>query len=154
MKATYNNRYGDTIVFQEASSDEVHMTGHAYMRIGWDNIYTKAYDAYMADVAKLDEPDFDLLIEDPSQNITRHCTFEEFKKWIHGYYPDRINPLSRYQKLVETDYATINMVDPSGGPYLKVGYDLSAYFGDRKKRIIESIQNQQDKVIFKIKQNG
>ena len=152
MKATYNNRYGDLIVFEDVSPNEVHMSGYDYgLRIGWSNNYTKAYEAYMADVSKLVEPDFDLLIDDPSQNITRHCTREEFEEFIHEYYPDRLNPLARYRELVETNHSDINMVDPSGGPFLKKGYDLSRYFNDKKKRLIESIELQENKVIFKIK---
>ena len=91
MKASYYNRYGDDILFEEIEN-EIHMSGFNmdWMRYGWSN--------------------------------------EDEKKII--------------------------MVDPSGGPYITLGSDLGLYFGDRKKRIIESIKidNENKKVIFKIKQ--
>ena len=102
-------------------------------------------------MSKLEEPDMDLLIDDPNQNITRPCSLKEFKEFIHEYYPDRINPLRKYQSLVKSDENDICMVDPSGGPYLCKGYDIGLYFNDRKKRIIESIQINNNKVYIKIK---
>jgi len=53
------------------------------------------------------------------------------------------------------DDEVITMIDPSGGPYTTVNSNLGLYFGDKKKRIIESIKidNKNNKVIFKIKQN-
>ncbi len=53
------------------------------------------------------------------------------------------------------DKNKIIMVDPSGGPYITINSSLGLYFGDKKKRIIESIKidNENKKVIFKIKQN-
>ncbi len=153
MRATYTNRYGDSIVFEQVSENEVHMSGYnpMWLRCGYENVYDQAYDTYMVDVRKLEEPDFDLLIDDPSQHVTRHCTFSEFKKFVHEHYEDRVNPLYKYRNLITTDYNDINMIDPSGGPYLQRGYDLSLYFGDKKKRTINSIEIQDNKVILKIK---
>lgn len=37
------------------------------------------------------------------------------------------------------DPNVINMVDPSGGPYLTLGSDLRLFFGDKKARIIKAI---------------
>ena len=45
----------------------------------------------------------------------------------------------------------INMVDPSGGPYLAIGSDLSLFFEDKKPRIVEAIKIFSDKVEFTIK---
>jgi len=153
MKVTYNNRYGDDIVFEQISDDIVQMSGFnpEWLRYGFENVYEPAYESYMDDVNKMIEPDMNLLIDDPSQNITRPCTFREFKEFIHEYYPDRINPLRKYQNLVKSDEKNIFMVDPSGGPYLCKGYDIGVYFNDKKKRIIESIQVNNSIVNFKIK---
>jgi len=53
------------------------------------------------------------------------------------------------------DNNIITMIDPSGGPYTTINSNLGLYFGDKKKRLIESIKidNENNKVIFKIKQN-
>jgi len=37
------------------------------------------------------------------------------------------------------DPKVINMVDPSGGPYLVVGSDLRLFFGDKTPRIVKEI---------------
>lgn len=44
----------------------------------------------------------------------------------------------------------INMVDPSGGPYLTVGSDLSLFWGDKQPRIIKSIKLLGKHIEFKI----
>lgn len=156
MKTIYNNRYGDDIIFEQISEVDVVMTGFnaEWLRCGYENVYDPAYESYMSDINKMVEPNFDLLIDDPSQNITRPCTFEEFKEFVHEYYPNRINPLRKYQNLIKSDENNICMVDPSGGPYLCKGYDIGLYFNDKKKRIIESIQIDNNKVYFKIKEHG
>ena len=153
MKTIYNNRYGDDIIFEQISEVDVVMTGFnaEWLRCGYENVYDQAYESYLSDVSKLEEPDMDLLIDDPSQNITRPCSLKEFKEFIHEYYTDRLNPLHKYRNLVKSNENDIYMVDPSGGPYLQKGSDLSRYFNDKKKRVIESIELQQNKVIFKIK---
>jgi hypothetical protein len=47
----------------------------------------------------------------------------------------------------------IDMVDPSGGPYLTVGFNLKPYFEDNKNRFIKSIKIDTDKIIFEINEN-
>lgn len=44
----------------------------------------------------------------------------------------------------------IDMVDPSGGPYLTVNSNLKLYFEDNKNRFIKSIKIDTDKIIFEI----
>ena len=152
MKTSYNNRYGDNIIFEDFGN-EVHMSGFnpEWIRYGWENIYTEAYAKYVEDVSKLDEPDMDLLIDDPSENVLRRCTFNEFKQFIHEHYEDRVNPLARYQKYVYSDKNDISMVDPSGGPYISKNTNLGLYFNDKKSRLVKSIQIVDNKVIFKTK---
>jgi len=152
MKATYLNRYGDNVLFEEFEN-EVHMSGFnlEWMRYGWENVYTEAYNKYVEDVSKLEEPDTNLLIDDPDQNGLRKCTLEEFKEFVHEWYEDRVNPLSKYRSLIVSDHNDINMVDPSGGPYITKGTNIGRYFSDKKDRIVKSIKIEPDKVIFKIK---
>ena len=61
----------------------------------------------------------------------------------------------------DEDPSIINMIDPSGGPYITIGTNLKMFFEDGVDRIIESISFIEDKsktaiddpicVLFKIK---
>jgi hypothetical protein len=44
----------------------------------------------------------------------------------------------------------INMVDPSGGPYLTIGSDLGLFWNDKQPRIIKSIRLLGGQIEFKI----
>lgn len=44
----------------------------------------------------------------------------------------------------------ITMIDPSGGPYLTIGSDLSLFWGDKQPRIIKSIRLLDGQIQFKI----
>ena len=111
MKAqTYKNRYGDVFTFTRDENHDILWEGNfEYCRIGMPNDYTKAYNAYINDV------------ENP-------MVFEEFKKAVHEYddetltydYPD-------YIKMVESLTDEIDMVDPSGGPYITRGMSLGSF---------------------------
>lgn len=150
MKATYNNRYGDTIIFEELQN-EVHMSGFnlEWMRYGYDDDYSEAYELYLLHCKALEEPDYNFLIDDPDQNRIRVMTYQEFANALRDSRVVK-DPLYKYWRYVRTDYNNINMVDPSGGPYIHIGADIGVYFGDKKKRILNSIQILKDKVIFKI----
>lgn len=58
---------------------------------------------------------------------------KEYTVEMSGYNPEWI----RYG--VEEDPNIINMVDPSGGPYITVGEDLRSFFNDKKPRIVKAI---------------
>ena len=44
----------------------------------------------------------------------------------------------------------INMIDPSGGPYLTIGSDLSLFWDDKQPRVIKSIKIFDKHIEFKI----
>ncbi len=152
MKTTYYNRYGDNIIFNTVDENEIHMSGYnpEWLRIGYENDYSKAYDAYRHHCNELTEPDNLLLVEDVSANKLREMTLHEFKEALHSENPGNRNPFSEYRKLVHsTD--KIHMVDPSGGPYIAKNTNLGLYFNDKKQRIVDTIEVQENKVIFKTK---
>lgn len=135
MKAIYYNRYKDKLTF-EHEGKTVEMTGHSpYYRIGYPNVYDKAYQTYLEDNAK---------------HLIPLMNFEEFKEEVHNYSK---NPAMRpYIELVYSDPDTIDMVDPSGGPYLTVGTNLKSFFGkDYEDLVIKEIKTEIGKVIFTIK---
>jgi hypothetical protein len=68
-----------------------------------------------------------------------------------GYNPEWI----RYALADDADGCNkaeehVSMVDPSGGPYLTIGSDLSFFWGDKQPRIIKSIRLLKGQVEFKI----
>jgi hypothetical protein len=134
MKATYQNRYGDNIVFEKVDDNTVKMSGFKseWVRYGYPNVYDDAYSAYCKDN------------ENP-------MSLKKFKEKIHEWKEGKINPLKQYQSLVYSDISTYDMIDPSGGPYISVGANLKHYFNDKKDMIVESISLDQSGAVFKIK---
>jgi hypothetical protein len=92
-----------------------------FMRYGWPNVYTKAYEKYI-ESARVDEDSFE-----------SNALLKMFGKYIYS------------------DRETIDMVDPSGGPYLAIGNNLKHFFGDKIDRIIDKIKIGEDKITFKLK---
>lgn len=105
----YKNRYGDVFTFTEDENHDVLWEGNfEFCRIGMPNDYTRAYEAYCNDVYN-------------------PMPLEEFKQAVHHYddetlkydYPD-------YVTMVDTLRDEIDMIDPSGGPYLSRGMSLDS----------------------------
>jgi len=133
MKAIYKNRYKDEITF-EHEGDTVVMTGGSWFRYSWPNVYDKAYEAFIQDNAK---------------HLIPLMSLEEFKKEVHNYKDETMRP---YSQLVYSDKDTIDMVDPSGGPYISLGDNLKEFFGkDYQDLVITEIKFKENVVTFKIK---
>jgi hypothetical protein len=107
----YKNRYGDVFTFTEDENHDVLWTGNfEYCRIGMPNDYTKAYQAYLDDKEELEEV----------------LSLEEFKTDVHVYEGDKyLYP--EYVRLIESLKDEIDMVDPSGGPYISRGMKLNSF---------------------------
>jgi hypothetical protein len=103
------NRYGDLYTFEILEDGNIQWSGSFdYCRVGWPNDYSKAFTTYLLDGGTLD------LIA--------------FKEKVHesvydsqGMYlgPSDLN--LAYGNLITSDRNIIDMVDPSGGPYLERG---------------------------------
>ena len=145
MKAIYYNRYNAKITFDHKGKT-VTMSGYGpYFRYGWPNKYDVAYTKYLASAyldAKLEG----------NQMLTQ----EEFEKALYVDKGDDSNwhknlLYQLFGKYIYSDKDTIDMVDPSGGPYLTVGTNLKSFFGkDYENLIIESIEIKKDKIKFKV----
>jgi hypothetical protein len=119
MKTTYKNRYGDEFTFTLQNDGNVLWEGKfEYIRIGYPNDYTKAYQSYLDDREGLDE-----------DNI---LCLEEFKRDVHEY-KDGVYLYPEYIKLVKPLTDEIDMVDPSGGPYMSRGMSLDRFGFERLK---------------------
>jgi hypothetical protein len=102
----YVNRYNDVYTFTKNEDGSVDMDGEfKWCRFGFSNVYKEAYEAYCADA----NTDGDGLM-----------TPGEFKDNV-------FNIDEKYRKLIYSDHDDINMVDPSGGPYLTSGMDMSKF---------------------------
>ena len=114
MKNTYKNRYGDEFTFTRDENHDILWEGEfEYCRFGMPNDYTRAYEAYCNDV------------ETP-------IPLEEFKKAVHHYDDETLTyDYPEYVKMVDTLVNEIEMVDPSGGPYITRGMPMDS-FGFKK----------------------
>ena len=114
-EVTYTHRYGDKIRFEFIGDKTIKVTGYQpYYRMGWPNVYEPAYEAFIAERA---EHGMDLV------------TFDEFKEVVHEYKDEELRLKMRpYAELVYSDQNTIDMWDPSGGPYLHAGQDMREFF--------------------------
>jgi len=109
----YKNRYGDVFTFTKQEDGNVLWEGNfEFHRYGMPNDYTDAYRAYTANGGLMG--------------------LKEFKEAVHEYNDETgYTPLAKqYGPLVYSDTKTINMVDPSGGPYLSTHTNLYERFGD------------------------
>jgi hypothetical protein len=112
MTKTYKNRYGDEFIFTLLEDGNIQWSGNfEYHRAGWPNVYDKAFEAFKNDGGEL--------------------TLEEFKKQVHESIYDEnkiyVGPTElakKYALLVYSNNNVINMVDPSGGPYLHEGMKI------------------------------
>ena len=107
-KISYINRYNDTYTFTLQEDGNILMEGDfKWVRCGWPNVYKEAYEAYRKDGGDMH--------------------IEEFKKAVHEYDKETFESSElnkKYASLVYSDTKTINMVDPSGGPYMTSGMDM------------------------------
>ena len=110
----YTNRYGDVYTFTKQEDGSVLWEGtFEHCRFGWPNVYKDAYQQYRKDGG--------------------HMHIEEFEKAVHEYNDEKseYTPLAKqYGPLVYSDTNTIDMVDPSGGPYLSTHTNLYERFGN------------------------
>jgi hypothetical protein len=130
-KIKYTNRYNDTFTFSKTDDGNILFEGEfKWVRGGWPNVYDTAYNEYCADV-----------------DTDERMTMGEFKEEVHKAIYDSegnyvsMSPISvKYAKLVYSDKNKLDMIDPSGGPYLHSGYDMGMFDESFKGMIIEEFK--------------
>ena len=104
--AEYKNRYGDVFTFEQLENGNIQWSGNfEYCRFGFPNDYTKAFFEYTRDTGG-------------------GISLEQFRELVHAYDNEKESYVledRKYAELVTSNTAIINMVDPSGGPYLASG---------------------------------
>ena len=131
----YKNRYGDIFTFElDADKNVIWKGNFDYCRYGNPNIYKEAYEQYRKDGGDMH--------------------IEWFKEEVHKYDKETFKPSEiseKYRSLVYSDTNTIDMVDPSGGPYMTSHMDLGDYLGEefsgRCIRSFESLKDDNWKII-------
>lgn len=131
-KIEYKNRYGDVFTFSKTEDGNILMEGHfEFMRFGHPNIYEDAYEAYKNDTEE-----------------SKQISFDFFKDEIHDEVYDDNNVYigrgeigKKYGKLVYSDINTIDMIDPSGGPYLAQDMDMGSFDNSFKGMIIDQFKS-------------
>ena len=145
MKAIYYNRYKDKITFDHKGKT-VTMSGYSpYYRYSWPNVYDTAYEKYVESA-----------VVDAELQDSQIMTQEEFEQALHvrkdedSYGYNALYIL--FGKYIYSNKDVIEMVDPSGGPYLSLGTNLRMFFGrDYEDLIVESIELGKKKIKFKVK---
>jgi len=116
----YINRYGDKFTFTETERGNIQWSGNfKHCRFGAANVYDDAYNEYKRDGGTLSMKEFINEVHD----IIR----DENGDYVS---PSRIG--QSYRELVYSDWNTITMVDPSGGPYITKGVDMKLFGFDGK----------------------
>jgi hypothetical protein len=109
MKNRYKNRYGDVFTFTRDENHDILWEGNfEYCRFGMPNDYIKAYNEYVHDGGELN--------------------FNDFKAEVHKYDDETHKYIyDKYIKMVGSLKNEIDMVDPSGGPYISIGMSLGSF---------------------------
>ena len=137
IKQTYVNRYRDQIVFEQ-EGDTILMSGYnpVYCRYGFPNIYTEAYEAYCSVVYEV--PD------------GQPMSLDKFKEVVHEWRDGTNWIMKLFGPLIISDTNTIDMFDPSGGPYMSVGTNMS-HFGGGLEGVVTHIKIVKDKLLLTVK---
>ena len=117
---TYINRYGEDYHFELQPNGNIKWTGNfEWHRCGYPNVYDTAYAQYVADGGTDSELVFKTRVHEWD---TEASTYTEFAK--------------KYMHLVYSDTESIDMVDPSGGPYIAAGQDMGWFHESFKGKMV------------------
>ena len=118
----YRNRYGDVYTFEPLENGNIQWSGNfKHCRCGMPNDYTKAWEKFQENYGGLD--------------------YEEFVGSVHNYDEETNSYVfADLVPLITSKKDVINMVEPSGGPYITEGTDMKRF---RLKGIVkEFISNE------------
>jgi len=122
----YINRYNDKYIFTRVDENTIKWEGDfKYCRIGWPNNYQAAYEKYL--------------------ELGGESSLEDFKKEVHEYDKETFIPKmsSEITNLITSDTSKLNMVDPSGGPYIGVGMEWMG-------KIVQAIEYKEGSYYLKV----
>lgn len=139
MKVEYKNRYGDVHTFTKTEDGNILWEGNfEYSRRGCPNVYTEAYAHYVLDGGDMDLETF--------KNEVHEAVYDENRNYV-----GMSETSQKYGKLVYSDTSIIDMVDPSGGPYLSGGFDMEYISEEFEGMVVEKFERVETgyKIIIK-----
>ena len=109
MVTKYTNRYGEEYSFTAQEDGSILWEGNfKYCRFGMPNDYSKAWEKFQEDYGGL--------------------SYEAFVESVHAYDEEkRQYVFADLVPLITSMKDKIDMVDPSGGPYITVGMDMKMF---------------------------
>lgn len=109
----YKNRYGDVFTFTKDDDHNILWEGNfEFCRFGMPNDYTRAYNEYLKD-------------NEGKQSL---MTLAQFKSVVHHYDDETLSyDYPKYITMIDSLSNEIDMVDPSGGPYLSRGMPMDSF---------------------------
>ena len=123
---SYKNRYGDLFEFKLLENGNIKWTGNfEYSRFGMPNDYSKAWEVFQKEYGGLN--------------------YEEFKESVHSYDEETNSYVFKdLLPLITSKKDVINMVDPSGGPYISEGFDMGYFDKSFKGKIVQEFLSKVD----------
>jgi hypothetical protein len=138
----YKNRYRDEYTFTKQEDGTILWEGpFEHVRIGFPNVYKVAYQQFRKDGGELNQHDFEEKVHEQ--------LYDEEGNWI------KAGPIAEtYGPMVFSDTDNMNMVDPSGGPYIKQHMNLGQFGKELNGRCVSSFHWNADKKAYEIQTYG
>jgi hypothetical protein len=131
-KIEYKNRYGDVYTFTKTEDGNILWEGSfKWSRSSWPNVYDDAYKQYISDGGEMDLKTF--------KKEVHEAVYDENGKYLHMSETSQ-----KYCKLVYSDLKTIDMVDPSGGPYIHSGHNMGTFSKEFKGMIVKKFERVEE----------
>ena len=138
----YKNRYGDEYTFTKQEDGTVLWEGpFEHVRIGFPNVYKIAYQQFRKDGGQLNQHEFEEKVHEQIYDVDGN--------WV------KAGPITEdYGPMVFSDTDNVNMVDPSGGPYIKQHMNLGQFGKELNGRCVSSFTWNKDKKAYEIQTYG
>ena len=138
----YKNRYGDVYTFTKQEDGIILWEGpFEHVRIGFPNVYKKAYQQFRKDGGQLNQYEFEEKVHEQ--------IYDQDGNWL------RKGPITEdYGPMVFSDTDNINMVDPSGGPYIKQHMNLGQFGKELKGLCVSTFTWNKDKKAYELQTYG
>ena len=138
----YKNRYGDDYTFTKQEDGTILWEGpFEHVRIGFPNVYKAAYQQFRKDGGQLNQHEFEEKVHEQ--------IYDQDGNWL------RKGPITEdYGPMVFSDTDNMNMVDPSGGPYIKQHMNLGQFGKELNGRCVSTFTWDKDKKAYEIQTYG